>query len=164
MQHDNCSDYLRALKILEDSGDCTFELSLEEQRLHPVLFGSRSNFPYERNYHSFVGEIAGGRWNIAHNRQYLWGKKFYWIGNCNYIKEILEYTGSIYQLRRYFQEIFAYDFSIIHHPTPMMKDVDTLSRHPNLLISQYLATACVMRSRNIRSRPFAYNYDVFHRC
>ena len=46
----------------------------------------------------------------------------------------------------------------------MMKDVDTLSRHPNLLIDQYLATYCVIRSRNIRSRTFAYNYDVFHRC
>ena len=164
IQHDNCSESLRALKLVEDSGDFTFELSLEGPRLHPVLFGSRSDLPYEMNYHSFVGEIACGRWSITHNRRYLWGKKFYWIYDCNSVKEILEYTSSIYQLRRWSQELFAYDFNIIHRPSPMMKDVDTLLRHPNLPIGQYLATACVMRSRDIRSRPFAYNYDVFHRC
>ena len=77
MQPDNCSESIQALAILEESGDCTFELSLKGPRLHPVLFGSRSNLPYEMNYHSFVGEIACGRWSIAHNRRYLWGKKFY---------------------------------------------------------------------------------------
>ena len=46
----------------------------------------------------------------------------------------------------------------------MMKDVDSLSRHPNLLIGQYLANACLLRSRDLHRRPFAYNYDVFHNC
>ena len=46
----------------------------------------------------------------------------------------------------------------------MMKDVDIISRNPNLLIRQYLATACIMRDRDIRTRPFAYNYNVFHSC
>ena len=88
MQPDNCSESIRALAILEESGDCTFELSLEGPRLHLVLFESRSNLPYEMEYHSFVGEIACDRWSIAHNRRYLWGKKFYWICDYNSIKEI----------------------------------------------------------------------------
>ena len=46
----------------------------------------------------------------------------------------------------------------------MMKDVDSLSRHPNLLIGQYLTNACILHSRDFRSRPFNYNYDVFHNC
>ena len=116
------------------------------------------------DYHSFVGEITCGRWSIAYNRRYLWGKKFYWIYDCNSIKEILEYTGSIHQLRRWSQEIFAYDFIIIHRPATMMKDVDSLSRHPNLLIGQCLTHACILRSRDLHSRPFAYNYNVFHNC
>ena len=49
MQPDNRSKFLRALKILEDSGDLYFDLSLEGPRVHPVLFGSRSNLPYEIN-------------------------------------------------------------------------------------------------------------------
>ena len=52
MQSDNCSDSLRELRILEESGDYTFELTLEGPRLHSVLFGSRSNLLYEMNYHS----------------------------------------------------------------------------------------------------------------
>ena len=100
MQPDNCSESLLSLKFLEDSGDCSFELSLEEPHLHPVLFGSRSNLPYETSYHSFVGDITCDRWSIAHNRRYLWSKKIYWIYDCNSIKKILEYTGSIHQLRR----------------------------------------------------------------
>ena len=74
MQPDNYSESIRTLAILEESGDCTFELSLKGPRLHPVLFGSRSNLPYDMHHHSFVGEIACGRWSIAHNRRYLWGK------------------------------------------------------------------------------------------
>ena len=44
----------------------------------------------------------------------------------------------------------------------MMKDVDSLSRHPNLLIGQYLTNAYILRNRDLRSRQFAYNYDVFN--
>ena len=78
------------------------------------------------------------------------------------IKEILEYAGSIHQLRRWSQELFAYNFSIIHRPATMMKNGDTISRHPNLLIGQYLTNAYILRNRDLRSRQFAYNYDVFN--
>ena len=47
MQPNNCSESIRALAILEKSGDCTFKLSLEGPRLHPVLFGSCSNLVLE---------------------------------------------------------------------------------------------------------------------
>ena len=151
MRSNSCSESLRLLKILEDSSDCSFALSLEGPRLYPVLFGSRSNLPYEMNYHSFVGEIACGRWSIARNRRYLWGKHFYWIYDCYSIKEILKYTGSIHQLCRWSQELFAYDFSIIHRPAVMMKNINTLLRGSNLFIRQYLASACIMRGRDIRT-------------
>jgi len=78
------------------------------------------------------------------------------------MKEILEYTGSIYQLRRWYQELFAYGFSILYRPVTMMKDVDTLSCHPDLLIRQYLTTASLMHYRDIQTRSFAYNYDVLY--
>ena len=84
MQPDNCSKSIRVLAILEETGDCIVELSLEGPRLHPVLFGSRSNLPFEKDYHSFVEEIACGRWSIAHNRRYLWEGKLYWICDNNF--------------------------------------------------------------------------------
>ena len=46
----------------------------------------------------------------------------------------------------------------------MIKDVDTLSRHPDLLIHQYLATNSLMRCRGIQTHPFASNYDGFYNC
>ena len=45
-----------------------------------------------------------------------------------------------------------------------MNDVDLISRHTNFLIGQYLTNACILRSRDLHSRPFAYNCDVFHNC
>ena len=54
------------------------------------------------------------------------------------MKEILEYTGSIHQLRRWSQEIFGYTFAIIHHAASMIKDVDGLTLHIDIFIHRYL--------------------------
>ena len=79
-------------------------------------------------------------------------------------QEIFEYIGSIHQLRRWSQELFAYDFSIIYRSAKMMKDVDACSRHLNTLVHSYLVTVYSMRRRDVITRPYAYRYDVFHRC
>ena len=46
----------------------------------------------------------------------------------------------------------------------MMKEIDTLSRHSDLLIHQYIATALLMRCRDIQTRLFAYHCHVFYNC
>ena len=61
------------------------------------------------------------------------------------MKEILEYTGSIHQLRRWSQELLGYEFAIIHRAASMMKDVDGLSRHIDVLIHRYLIQVRGMR-------------------
>ena len=164
MQPDNSQESLKVLGHLTATGKCIFELSLASPRLCPIAFSSRSNLPYEVHYHFFVGDIACGHWGIARNCRYLWRKIFYRICDCNTIKEILEYTGSIYQLCRWSQELFAYDFSIIRRPAKMMKDIDTCSRHINTLIHQYLVSAYSICYSDILFRCYAYSYDVFHHC
>ena len=77
MKADESPQSLAALTLLEATGECTFDLSLDGPRLRPVFFGSRSNRNFEVQYHSFVGEVACGRWAISCCRKYLWGKKFY---------------------------------------------------------------------------------------
>ena len=67
---------MAAIRLLEETGECTFDLSIYGPRLRPVFFGSRSNQPFEIHYHSFVGEVACGRWAICCCRRYLWGKSF----------------------------------------------------------------------------------------
>ena len=86
----------------------------------------------------------------------------YWI--CDYIgvKESLDYTGSIHQIRRWSQELFGYEFAIIHRAASMMKDVDGLSRHIDILIHGFLTQANRMRVNDIALRSFAYSYDLFN--
>ena len=112
----------------------------------------------------FCWWITCGRWIISHNRRYLWGKYFYWICDCNTIIEVLEYTRSIHQIRRWSQKIFAYDLSIIHRPAKMMKDIDACSRSINTLIYWHLVYAYSIRCRNIISRPYAKSHNVSHHC
>ena len=47
---------------------------------------------------------------------------------------MLEYDGSIHQLKRWSQEILAYEFVCIHLPNRMMKDIDSVCRHIDFLI------------------------------
>ena len=54
MQADELPQSLAALTLLEATGECTFDLSLDGRRLRPVFFGSRSNQTFEVHYHSFV--------------------------------------------------------------------------------------------------------------
>ena len=65
------------------------------------------------------------------------------------MKEILEYTGSIHQIRRWSKELFNYDFAIIHRASSMMKDIDGLSRHIDILIHHYLTQSSIMRLADI---------------
>ena len=144
MQADEPPQSLTSLTLSEDTGECTFDLSLDGPRLCPVFFGSRSNQTFEVHYHSFVEEVACGRRAISCCRKYLRGKKFYWIYDCIAIQEIFEYCGSIHQLRRWFQELFGYEFAIVHRIASMMKDMDGLSRHIDPLIHRYLVQAYTM--------------------
>lgn len=73
------------------------------------------------------------------------------------MKEILEYTGSIHQPRCWSQELFDYEFAIIHRAASMIKDVDGLSSHIDILIHGYLTQASRMRLTDIVLRSFAYS-------
>ena len=60
IQPDNSPASIAAIKLLESIGECLFDLTLSAPRLIPVLFNSRSNLVHEKDYHSFVDEIACG--------------------------------------------------------------------------------------------------------
>ena len=65
IQADDTSQSMAAVQLLEETGECTFDLSLDGPRLKPVFFGSRSNQPFDIHYHSFVGEVAYRRCAIS---------------------------------------------------------------------------------------------------
>ena len=82
-----------AMAHLQRTGECLFDLSLKGFRLKPVSFGSCSCNENERNFHSFTGEAACGKWAIGQNRKYLLGGHFFWMCDCSAMKEILDYEG-----------------------------------------------------------------------
>ena len=68
--------------------------------------------------------------------------------DCTVVKEILEYFGPVHQLRRWSQELMGYEYTFIHRPVKMMKDVDTLSRRFGKNVAAYLVQAVRMRQND----------------
>ena len=161
MQPADDNESKTATAQLQKNGTCLFDLSMNGARLKPVRFGSRSCTDTERNFHSFVGEAAAGRWAIAQNRRYLWGSHFYWICDCSAMREILEYQGTIAMVQRWSQELLGYHFTIIHRPARMMKDVDALSRRYGSSIGTYLGISNILTNVDTKKRPSAYDPSVF---
>ena len=49
---------IKATALLNEKGECYFELTKDGAILKPVAFGSRSCNDNEQKFHSFVGEVA----------------------------------------------------------------------------------------------------------
>ena len=160
-QPDDSSESTSAITTLQNTGDCLFGLTLKGPRLRPISFGSRSCLASEQHFHSFVGEIACGQWAIAQNKNYLWGSHFYWLCDCNSVKEILNYNGSIHMLKRWAMELLGYNFAIIHRPSRMMTDVDALTRRFEPHYSRYNNIAAILSHIDKQNRPLAYNPSTF---
>ena len=161
MQPNNLPESIAAIKHLESTGEYIFDLTLSGPRLVSILFNSRSNLRHKKYYHLFVGEITCGHWAISRLRKYSWETLFYWLCDCNYIKEVLKYNGSIHHLKQWTRELLAYKLIIIHRKATMMKDVDGISRYVDPLVRQYNMIATCLHIDDVTKRPFAYSFDVF---
>ena len=161
MQPDDSEESRAAIASLTEGQDCNFDTTLKGARLRPVKFHSRRCLEREQHYHSFVGEAATGRWAIGVCRKYLVGQHFFWLCDCSAMKEILEYTGNIHQIRRWSQELLGYHFTILHRPARMMQDVDALSRFYDPLIASYNIRATRLRLDDCTQRPHAFRQSLF---
>jgi hypothetical protein len=150
--------------ILEAGGPNTFDELMTGARLRPVRFGSRRCTDRERHFHSFVGEAVTGRWAIGQCRRYLWGGHFYWLCDCNSLKELLDYTGNIHQICCIAQELLGYFFTFVHRPARMMRDVDGLNRFYDPLIREYEERRETARLDNQRQHPNVYVSALFPEC
>jgi len=112
MQTNNDKVSLDALELLRTTGENNFDKSMNSPRLRPILFGSRKYTATESHYHSFVGEVATGRWAISENRAYFWGTHFYWICGMKTVYKILNYEGPIHLISRWEQEISSIFFDM----------------------------------------------------
>ena len=161
MQPADDEESLKATKLLKETGECKFDLSMNGARLKPIFFGSRSCNEMERKYHSFTGEGACGRWAIGQNRKYLWGCHFYWLCDCSAVKELLEYDGDIAMISRWAQELLGYHFTVIHRSARMMRDVDAITRRFGPMIARHMMIAAILSARDREKRPAAYEKEAF---
>ena len=122
---------------------------------------TRSCTDMERKLHSFVGEVACGRWAIGQTRRFLWGYHFYWMCDCSAVKEILEYDGNISYICRWAQELLGYHFSCIHRCNKMMGDVDSFTRRYGTSIAAYCAIASFLSRSDRNKRPKSYDRSLF---
>ena len=94
-------------------------------------------------------------------KHYLWGKQFYAMCDMKTLYRILEYDGPIHCIRRWCQELFAYDFITIHRPAIMMKDVDALNRGPySKVIASYLAFVTTIKEYDKLRNKRAYDNNA----
>lgn len=70
--------------------------------------------------------------------------------------KILEYEGPIHIMRRWCQDLMAYDFTPLHRTCNMMKDVDAMNRGPyHKIMNDYECMSQVMRQQDFASNPLA---------
>ena len=64
-------------------------------------------------------------------------------------------------VRRWAQELLGYDFAIVHRPTRIMADVDSLIRHYGRIIAIHVGVASILKDRYLRQLPDAYHQKYF---
>ena len=162
MQPDNSSESSAALKKTIPYQDNNFETTLGGARLQPIASGCRLCTESESHHHSFIGEIGAGRWGIAQNKAFLWGVHFFWLCDMKSINHILEYDGPIHALRRWSQELMAYDFTPLHRPARLMQDVDALNRGPyHKIITNYDSMSHALHKKDQLMNALAYCKQTF---
>ena len=114
MQPCNDAASRAATAKLLSTGECDFDLTMSGPCLQPFHSGFRACSATEAHYHSFVGEVATLRWAISCSKSYLWGLRFWVLCNMKLLDHILEYNDNIHCLRRWFQELQAYNFAAVH--------------------------------------------------
>ena len=135
---------------------CDFDTKMKEARLRPIKFLSCRCLECKQHYHSFVGEASAGQWVMGICQKYHVGQHFFWLCDCSAMKEILEHTGNIHQVRRWSPELLGYHFTILHQPARMMQEVNTLSWFYNPLIDSYNINASQLWLEDCMQRPYAY--------
>ena len=74
---------------------------------------------------------------------------------------ILEYLGPIHVLRRWSQELIAYEFLPAHRPGFMMRDVDALNRGTyHKVVNSYSAMTYTLYEQDTREYPSTYSASI----
>ena len=74
---------------------------------------------------------------------------------CDYkaVNDVVEYTGSIPMVKRWYQKILRYHFTVIHRSENMMGDVNALTRRFGENCSVYFCVENILPDKDELKRP-----------
>ena len=134
LQADTTEEAEESMRKEMEGEKCDFDKTMSKPRLRTIAFISRICKGKERDYHSFVGEAATGRWAMKKFRQWLIGKEFTWITDCSGLIKFFEGEYDItHTLKRWQLELLAFNFTIVHRPARMLTECDLLSRYQGIV-------------------------------
>jgi hypothetical protein len=142
---------------LKAGEDNPFDTATTGARLRPVCFGSQKCDPNERHYHSSVDEAAAGRWAIGKCKRFIYGGHFFWLCDCDAVKDVVHYHGPLPHIKRWAQELLGYNVTVLHRSKCFMRDVDALNcRYGDELLTEYMVKSAALHNASIREHPESY--------
>lgn len=99
------------------------------EKLHVVAYYSKCTTKAEAKYHSYELETLAVVNSIKHFRQYLHGRKFIVITDCNSLQSARKKLDLTPRVHRWWAFLQSFDFDIIHRSGKRMSHVDFFSRN-----------------------------------
>ena len=99
-------------------------------RLHVVEYFSKRTTPAEAKYTSYMLETLGVVFAVKNFSQYLTGRKFTLVTDCNSLKSTKKKKDLLPCVQRWWAFLQAFDFDVVHRDGSRMAHVDFFSRNP----------------------------------
>lgn len=115
-------------------------IQIQEGRQHVIAYMSMRTTEPESHYHSYELETLAVVRAIKHFRQYLYGRSFTIVTDCNAIKSSSSKHELLPRIHRWWSFLQNYDFKIEYRQGNRMKHADFFSRNP---------VACINLAQNV---------------
>lgn len=97
---------------------------------HVVAYYSKRTSPAESKYHSYELETLAVVNSIKYFRQYLYGRKFIVVTDCNSLKSSQTKHELTPRAHRWWDFLQSFDFEVVYREGALMAHVDFFSRNP----------------------------------
>lgn len=133
-------------------------VQLIEGRHHPVAYMSQRTTDAESRYHSYELETLAVVRAIKHFRQYLYGRNFKVITDCNALKASSHKKDLLPRVHRWWAFLQNYDFEVEYRKGDRLQHADFFSRNPSTEMSVNVMTRdtdwlLIEQRRDVTLRP-----------
>ncbi|GFU63799.1 retrovirus-related Pol polyprotein from transposon 17.6 [Trichonephila clavipes] len=107
----------------------------EDGRFYPIHYMSKKNSIQEEKLCSYELEVLAVIEALKKFRNYLLGRKFRIQTDCAAFAKNLDQKELTPKMARWSIFLTDFDYEVVHRPAKQMQHVDTLSRHPVMLVT-----------------------------